>query len=89
MREGLEGEGYAVLCAASGTEGLELARAKKPDLVLTDLMMPGMDGLVFLKTLKKLDPFLPVVIITGQVRWRPPSRPSRRVPPTTSQSPCV
>jgi DNA-binding NtrC family response regulator len=66
MREGLEGEGYAVFCAASGTEGLELARAKKPDLVLTDLMMPGMDGLVFLKTLKKLDPFLPVVIITGQ-----------------------
>ncbi len=66
MREGLEEEGYTVFCAGSGTEGLELARAKKPDLVLTDLMMPGMDGLVFLKTLKKLDPFLPVVIITGQ-----------------------
>ncbi|HWR98320.1 MAG TPA: sigma-54 dependent transcriptional regulator [Candidatus Methanoperedens sp.] len=66
MREGLEDEGYAVLCAGSGTEGLELARAKKPDLVITDLMMPGMDGLVFLKTLRKLDPFLPVVIITGQ-----------------------
>ena len=66
MREGLEGEGYTVFCAGSGTEGLELARAKKPDLVITDLMMPGMDGLVFLKTLKKLDPFLPVVIITGQ-----------------------
>ena len=66
MREGLEDEGYTVFCAGSGTEGLELARAKKPDLVLTDLMMPGMDGLIFLKTLKKLDPFLPVVIITGQ-----------------------
>src|SRR5512136_232774 len=66
MREGLEDEGYTVFCAGSGTEGLELARAKKPDLVLTDLMMPGMDGLVFLKTLRKLDPFLPVVIITGQ-----------------------
>src|SRR5512145_280648 len=66
MREGLEDEGYTVFCAGSGTEGLELARAKKPDLVLTDLMMPGMDGLVFLKTLKKLDPFLPVIIITGQ-----------------------
>ncbi len=66
MREGLEDEGYTVFCAGSGTEGLELARAKKPDLVLTDLMMPGMDGLVFLKTLKKLDPFLPIIIITGQ-----------------------
>jgi DNA-binding NtrC family response regulator len=66
LKEGLEDEGYAVYCAASGTEGLEIARARRPDLVLTDLMMPGMDGLVFLKTLKKLDPFLPVVIITGQ-----------------------
>jgi two-component system response regulator HydG len=66
LQEGLEGEGYTVFTAASGTEGLEIARAKKPDLVLTDLMMPGMDGLVFLKTLRKLDPFLPVVIITGQ-----------------------
>jgi DNA-binding NtrC family response regulator len=66
LKEGLEEEGYAVFCAGSGTEGLEIARAKRPDLVLTDLMMPGMDGLVFLKTLRKLDPFLPVVIITGQ-----------------------
>ncbi len=65
LREGLTGEGYSVLSAGSGTEGLELARSGKPDLVITDLMMPGMDGLVFLKTVKKLNPYLPVIIITG------------------------
>jgi len=65
LREGLVNEGYAVLTAASGTEGLDLARSKNPDLVITDLMMPGMNGLVFLKTVKKINPYLPVIIITG------------------------
>jgi len=65
LQEGLSKEGYKVLTAGSGTEGLELARTGNPDLVITDLMMPGMDGLVFLKTVKKINPYLPVIIITG------------------------
>ena len=65
LSEGLSGEGYTVLSAGNGAEGLELARSERPDLVITDLMMPGMDGLVFLKTVKKLNPYLPVIIITG------------------------
>jgi two-component system response regulator HydG len=65
LREGLTNEGYSVLSAASGTEGLDLARTRNPDLILTDLMMPGINGLLFLKAVKKINPYLPVVIITG------------------------
>ncbi len=65
LREGLEGDGYEVLTAANGTEGLELVRSDSPDLIVTDLMMPGMDGMVFLKAVKKINPYLPVIVITG------------------------
>jgi two-component system response regulator HydG len=65
LEEALVGEGFKVLRASNGTEGIELVRTAGPDLILTDLMMPGMDGLVFLKTVKKINPYLPVIIITG------------------------
>jgi two-component system, OmpR family, alkaline phosphatase synthesis response regulator PhoP len=41
----LEHEGFTVSCAASGPEGLDLARRQRPDLVILDLMLPGMDGM--------------------------------------------
>lgn len=41
----LEHEGYDVLCADSGPEGLELALQREPDLIILDLMLPGMDGM--------------------------------------------
>ncbi|HZC75783.1 MAG TPA: response regulator, partial [Gaiellaceae bacterium] len=43
-RVNLEAEGIAVLEAADGTTGLDLARAEQPDVVLLDVMMPGLDG---------------------------------------------
>jgi len=59
-------EGYEVVTAANGEEGLKLARQKRPHLITLDVMMPGMDGWAVLKTLKA-DPQLssiPVVMIT-------------------------
>jgi|SRR5215471_2417363 len=59
-------EGFEVLTAASGEEGLKLAREKLPNLITLDVVMPGMDGWSVLKTLKT-DPQLssiPVVMIT-------------------------
>jgi DNA-binding NtrC family response regulator len=61
----LEREGYAVRVAASGQEGLDLARALPFDAVIVDVMMPGVDGLQVLDELKKQDDGLPVLMITA------------------------
>jgi two-component system chemotaxis response regulator CheY len=54
--------------AGSGTEGLELLRAKTVDLILSDINMPSMDGLEFLRQLRaqNLAPGVPVVMITTE-----------------------
>ena len=69
MREILEKlltrEGYHVRVAASGEEGLELARSFPFDAVIVDVMMPGMDGLTLLEELKKLDEELPTLMVTA------------------------
>src|SRR5438270_13955977 len=69
MREILETlltrEGYQVRLAASGSEGLELARALPFDAALVDIMMPGLDGIATLDELKRLDEDLAVIIITA------------------------
>lgn len=54
--------------AGSGTEGLELLKEKKVDLILSDINMPAMDGLEFLRQLRSRDlaPGIPVVMITTE-----------------------
>lgn len=61
----LEDEGYQVLNAESGIEGIEIARQELPDLILLDIWMPGMDGLEALEELKKLIPQVTVIMISG------------------------
>jgi len=58
-------EGYEVQQAYRGEEGLERIRERNFDLVLTDLSMPGMDGLGLLKSVKTIAPDTGVIIITG------------------------
>ncbi|MDP1568525.1 MAG: sigma-54 dependent transcriptional regulator [Vicinamibacterales bacterium] len=69
MREILEAllvrEGYSVRLASGGAEGLELARSLPFDAVITDVMMPGMDGGQVLDEIHKLDEDLPVIMITA------------------------
>ena len=45
--------GYAVLSAASGEEGLSMAQKRNPDIIITDVIMPGMDGFMLFKELKR------------------------------------
>jgi DNA-binding response OmpR family regulator len=66
LRTGLEIEGYEVQLAENGETGLERARAWRPDLVMLDLMLPGMDGYRVLKTLREGGSDVPVLILTAR-----------------------
>lgn len=57
--------GYAVDEAANGKEGIQAFNLKKPDLVLTDLMMPEKEGLETIRELKKAHPKLKIIAMTG------------------------
>ncbi len=65
LRQLLEYEGYAVLAATSGDEGLEVYRDERPHLVLLDVKMAGLDGLSTLRTLRERDPGAIVIMISG------------------------
>jgi DNA-binding response OmpR family regulator len=67
LRNNLEIEGYAVDVASDGTTGLALARSKSPDLIVLDLMLPGMDGYRVLKTLREDGIDTPVLILSARV----------------------
>ncbi|HET7461480.1 MAG TPA: response regulator transcription factor [Longimicrobium sp.] len=62
----LELEGHQVAVARDGAEGLREARQHPPDLVILDLMLPGMDGYRVLKTLREEGCEVPVLILTAR-----------------------
>jgi len=68
VRYNLSREGYKVLCAASGEEGLKVACAEMPDLIVLDLMLPGVDGLDVTRRLKGDDytKKIPIVMLTAK-----------------------
>ena len=68
VRATLEPRGFRVLKAFSGQEGLEVAKRRQPDLIVLDLVMPGLDGFEVSKALKD-DPetaSIPIVVLTFQ-----------------------
>lgn len=60
--------GFNVLCAASGEEAIDKLGASHPDLVILDLMLPGMNGLEVCKTMKRIDSLkeIPIVMLTAK-----------------------
>ncbi|MGH2636803.1 MAG: response regulator [Actinomycetota bacterium] len=65
VRARLESEGYRVLVADDGPQALETADREQPDLVVLDLMLPGMDGLEVCKALQR-DRWVPVLMLTAR-----------------------
>lgn len=66
LRNNLEIEGYDITLAEDGIAGLERIRAIRPDLVILDLMMPGMDGYRVLRTLREEGDLTPVLILSAK-----------------------
>jgi DNA-binding response OmpR family regulator len=66
LRRGLALEGYAVDTAGTGMQALNVAREHVPDLVILDLMMPGLDGFEVLGRLRSADANLPVLMLTAR-----------------------
>ena len=66
LRDNFEYEGYEVISAVDGVQGLDRALSEKPDLVVLDVMMPRMSGLDVCKQLKLKQPALPIIMLTAR-----------------------
>lgn len=62
----LRGQGYAVITAADGIEGLEKFKTEVADIVVADVMMPKMDGFTMAKEIRKLSPTVPLLFLTAK-----------------------
>lgn len=68
FKKRLEAEGYEVITASDGNEGLKKIRLEDPDVILLDILMPGKDGYTMLKEMKE-DAFIrkvPVIVVTAK-----------------------
>jgi DNA-binding NtrC family response regulator len=61
----LESSGYRCVATSQAEEALHVLESERPDLLLTDLRMPGVDGMEMLRRARQIDPQMPVVMLTG------------------------
>ena len=64
LAHNLKREGYAVVTASRGDDGLKLAREQRPDLILLDVMLPGIDGIQVCRMLRR-DSDVPIIMLTA------------------------
>ena len=67
LKDFLTSKGYEVHTALNGTEAIALVKEVKPDIVLLDIIMPGISGIDTLKEIKKIDPTTAVIMITAVI----------------------
>lgn len=65
LQERLTMEGYHVLTASDGRKGLRAYHEQRVDLVITDVLMPELDGLEVVRTLRRLDTAIPIIAMSG------------------------
>lgn len=63
----LQLEGFSVICAASGDEALSILSDSNIHLMITDLNMPGMDGIELAKNASIIMPFMPIILHSGEI----------------------
>lgn len=68
LRKILQADGYEILEASNGQEGLEIVRAHTPDCVLTDILMPDIDGFGFIEMLQAENFKIPIIIISADIQ---------------------
>jgi DNA-binding response OmpR family regulator len=68
VQEMLEMAGYAVITAPNGQQAMACLSDHRIDLVITDLVMPKMDGVDFVQQLRKVRPDVPVIVVSGSTR---------------------
>ena len=66
LRDSLEFEGFGVICAGKGKDGIQLARAENPDAVILDLMLPDVNGYAVCEELRRISPFMPIIMLTAR-----------------------
>jgi len=66
LTDALEFEGFAVVAAKNGKEGVQLARHEKPDAILLDLMLPDTNGFKVCEDLRRWNAFVPIVMLTAR-----------------------
>ena len=66
LRDALEFEGFAVISAGKGKDGVQLARAESPDAVILDLMLPDINGYAVCEELRRFSPFVPIIMLTAR-----------------------
>ena len=65
MTEALQPQGYEVVSAPDGNQGLACIEFFKPQLVILDLMMPKRSGLLVLEGMREMDQYIPAIMVTG------------------------
>lgn len=66
LRDALEFEGFRVISAGTGREGLAAARQERPQAVLLDLMLPDVNGYQVCEELRRIDPAVPIIMLTAR-----------------------
>ena len=66
LRDALEFEGFDIVAAGMGREGVRLARDRGPDLVLLDLMLPDMNGFSVCEEIRAVNPTIPIIMLTAR-----------------------
>ena len=83
----LETKGYQCSTVGNGREAIEHLQANGFDLVLSDLVMPEMDGLQLLAWMQSNHPDIPIIMVTAMTTFPPPCKPYVTAPTTTFSNP--